>query len=77
MFRENQMVEEIILLKELQKNNIREQEVQKEFEKEDEQAWDNNKVVYIEAKIYISNNQKIQEQILQDNYELANIRHLG
>jgi len=27
MFRENQMVEEIILLKELQKNNIREQEV--------------------------------------------------
>ena len=71
------MVEEIILLKELQKNNIREQEVQKEFEKEDEQAWDNNKVVYIEAKIYISNNQKIQEQILQDNHELANIRHLG
>jgi len=27
MFRENQMVEEIILLEELQKNNTREQEV--------------------------------------------------
>jgi len=34
-------------------------------------------VVNIEAKIYIPNNWKIQEQILQDNYELANIRHLG
>ena len=32
------MVEEIILLEELQKNNTREQEVQKELEKEDEQV---------------------------------------
>ena len=71
------MVEEIILLEELQKNNTREQEVQKELEKEDEQVWEDNKVVNIEAKIYIPNNWKIQEQILQDNYELANIRHLG
>ena len=71
------MVEEIILLEELQKNNTREQEVQKELEKEDEQVQEDNKVVNIEAKIYIPNNWKIQEQILQDNYELANIRHLG
>ena len=34
MFRENQMVEETILLKEIQKNNTRKQEVQKKLEKE-------------------------------------------
>ena len=38
MFRENQMVEETILLEEIQKNNTKEQEVQKELEKEDGQA---------------------------------------
>jgi len=38
MFRENQMVEETILLKEIQKNNTKEQKVQKELEKEDGQA---------------------------------------
>ena len=59
MFRENQIIKETILLKEIQKNNIREQEVQKELKKEDSQAWEDNRVVYIERKIYISNNWKI------------------
>ena len=77
MFRESQMIEETILLEEIQKNNTKEQEVQKELEKEDGQAQEDNGVVYMKGKIYVPNNWKIQEQILQDNYELANIRHLG
>jgi len=64
MFRRNQIVEETILLEEIQRNNIREQEVQKELEEDNGQVWEDNKVVYMEGKIYISNNQKIQEQIL-------------
>ena len=64
MFRENQMVEETILLEEIQKNNTKEQEVQKELEKEDGQAQKDNGVVYMKEKIYVSNNWKIQEQIL-------------
>ena len=64
MFRENQMVEETILLKEIQKNNTKEQKVQKELEKEDGQAQKDNGVVYMKEKIYVSNNWKIQEQIL-------------
>ena len=64
MFRRNQIVKETILLKEIQRNNIREQEVQKELEEDNGQVWEDNKVVYMEGKIYISNNQKIQEQIL-------------
>ena len=74
IFRENQMVEETTLLEEIQKNNMKEQEVQKELEKGDSQAWKDNRVIYIEGKIYVPNNQNIQEQILQDNYELADIR---
>ena len=38
MFRGNQIIEEIILLEKIQKNNTREQEVQKELEKKDGQA---------------------------------------
>ena len=77
MFRENQIVEETILLEEIQKNNMKEQEVQKELEKDDSQAWKDNRVIYIKGKIYIPNNQKIQEQILQDNHKLVDIRQLG
>ena len=51
--------EKITLLKEIQKNNIREQKVLKELEKDDRQAQKNNRVVYIERRIYIANNQKI------------------
>ena len=59
IFRKNQLVKETILLKEIQKNNIKEQEVQKKLDKEDGQAWEDNRVVYIERKIYILNNWKI------------------
>ena len=58
MFRGNQMVKETILLEEIRNNNTREQEVQKELEKKDNQVWEDNRVVYIEGKIYIPNNQK-------------------
>ncbi len=40
-------------------------------------TWEDNRIVYIEGKIYVPNNWKIQEQILQENYELADVRYLG
>ena len=52
MFRENQIVEETTLLKEIQKNK-------KYKKKEDRQAWKDNGVVYIKGNIYIQNNWKI------------------
>ena len=39
IIRENQVVEEIILLKEIKRNRTTKQEVQKELEKDKEQAW--------------------------------------
>ena len=70
------MVKETILLDKIQRNNTREWEVQKELENEEVQAWKNNRVVYIERRIYVPNNQKIWEQILQENYKQADIEHL-
>ena len=53
------MVEETTLLKEIQQNNIKEQEVLKELEKEDRQSWGKNRIVYMNRRIYMPNNRKI------------------
>ena len=62
---------------EIRRNQTREQEVQKELKKNDGQTWKDNGTVYIEGRIYVLNNQKIREQILQENHKLADIGHLG
>ena len=69
------MVKETTLLEEIKINWTREQEVQKELEKNEGQAWEENGIVYMDGKIkiYISNNQKIQEQILQKNHDPADV----
>ena len=59
LIQRNQVVEETILLEEIQRNNIKEQEVLKKLEKDEEQVWENNGIVYVEGRICILNNQKI------------------
>ena len=59
IFKGNQIVEETILLDKIQRNNTREQEVQKKLERGEGQVWKDNRVVYIEERIYVPNNQKI------------------
>jgi len=66
-----------MLLKEIQKNNTREQEVIKALEKNDEQTWKEKRIVYVKGKIYVSNNRKIQEQILQENHDPTDIGYPG
>jgi len=51
--------------------------VLKKLEKDEGQAWKDNGIVYMEERIYMLNNQRIQEQILQENHDLADVRHLG
>ena len=58
------MVEETTLLEEIQQNDIKEQEVLKELEKEDRQSWEKNRIVYINRRIYMPNNRKIRKKIL-------------
>ena len=59
IFRENQVVEETTLLNKIQRNSIREQEVQKELDEDEGQAYENDGIVYMEGRIYIPNNWKI------------------
>jgi len=58
------VVEETTLLEEIWWNRTREHKLTKELDKQDRQAWEDNDIVYIDGRIYISNNKKIQEQIL-------------
>jgi len=58
------VVEETTLLEEIQQNDIKEQEVLKELEKEDRQSWEKNRIVYINRRIYMPNNRKIRKKIL-------------
>ena len=58
------MVEETTLLEEIWWNRTREYKVMKELDKQDGQAWEDNDIVYVDGRIYIPNNKKIQEQIL-------------
>jgi len=61
MLRRNSIIEKIELLKVIQQNGTKEQKVIQELRKEDEQAWEDNGIVYVDGRIYISNNKKIQE----------------
>ena len=56
LIQKNQVVEEIILLEGIWKNNTKEQEVVKELEKNNNQAWEEDGIVYVEEKIYVLNN---------------------
>ena len=46
------------------------------LKKEDGTAWEQDKIVYVEEKIYIPNNLKLKKQILWENYDRADIGHL-
>ena len=59
IFRKNQVVEKTTWLDEIRRNQTRKQKVQKKLEKDDGQAWENDSIIYIEERIYVSNNQKI------------------
>ena len=73
MIRRNQVVEETTILEEIRKNKTKEQEVYKELEKEDSQSYEENGIVYVDGRIYIPNNQKIRERILQENHKPVDI----
>jgi len=75
MIQRNQVVDETTILEEIRKNKTKEQEVCKELKKEDSQSYEENRIVYVDGRIYIPNNQKIRERILQENYEPVDIGH--
>jgi len=70
IIRKSQVIEETTLLDEIQRNKTKKQKIQRELEK-------NDGIVHIEGRIYISNNRKIQEQVLCKNHDLVDIGYPG
>ena len=65
------------ILKKIKRNTTREKEVVQALKKEDDLTQEEDRVVYIEEKIYVPNSKKIREDILKKNHNLVDIRHLG
>jgi len=63
------------ILEEIKRNNTREQEVVQALEKDDGLSWEQYGIMYMEGIIYILNNKKLKEKILQENYNLVDMGH--
>ena len=64
-------------LEEIWRNNTKEHEVEQELKKKNSLAWEQDKITYIDRQIYIPNNKKIREHILQENHDPVDIGHPG
>jgi len=64
-------------IKEIKRNNTREKEVVQALKKEDELTWEEDGVVYIEEKVYVPNNKKLREEILEENHNSVDVEYLG
>ena len=51
--------------------------VEQKLKKGDSLAWKQNKITYMNRWIYIINNRKLKEWILQENYNPADVGHPG
>ena len=71
------MIGENDKLKEIKRNTTREKEVVQALRKEDGLTWEEDRVVYIEGRVYVLNNRKIKEEILKENHDLADMGHPG
>ena len=65
------------IFKEIRKNTTREKEVVQALKKENGLTWEEDRVVYMEERIYVPNNKKIKKKILKENHDLVDVGHLG
>ena len=70
------ITEESDIVKKIWKNNIREKEITQALEKKDELAWEEDRMAYMEGRIYVPNNKKLREEILKEHHDSADIGHL-
>jgi len=68
MLKRNQTTDNLDLLEEIQRNNTKECKVEQELKKGDGLARKQDRITYLDRRIYIPNNRKIKEQILQENH---------
>ena len=77
MIKRKTTVEENNIFKEIRRNTIREKEVVQALKKKDGLTWEDNRVVYIEERVYILNTKKIWEEIPKENHESVDVGYPG
>ena len=77
IMKENKTREESKILKEIKRNTTRENEVVQALERRDGLTWEEDRVVYMEGRVYVPNNKKIKEEILKENHDLVDVGHPG
>ena len=77
VFDDRKVVEEMDIIKRIKKNGTRKKEVLQALQKEDRSAWEEDKVAYMEGRIYVPNNKDIKEEILKEHHSPADVGHLG
>ena len=71
------ITEESDIVKKIQRNNTREKEIVQALEKNNGLAWEEDRVAYMEERIYVPNNKELREGILKKHHDLADIGHPG
>ena len=71
------VTEEGDIIKKIQRNNTREKEVVQALERNNGLAWEEDKVAYIEGRIYVPNNEELREEILWEHHDPADVGHPG
>ena len=75
--KENKTREESEILKEIRRNTTRENEVVQALKRNDSLTWEEDRVVYMEGRVYVPNNKKIKEEILKENHDLVDVGYPG
>ena len=74
---ENKTREENEILKEIRRNATREKKVVQALERNDGITCKEDRLVYMEGRIYVPNNKKIKEEILKKNHDSVDMGHPG
>jgi len=69
--------DDLEMMKEIRRNGTKKQKVIQALEKNDGLSWEEDVIVYMKGRIYIPNNKKLKEKILQENYDSVDVGHPG
>ena len=69
--------EESNIVKRIRRNNTRKKKIVKVLERNNGMAWEEDRVAYMEERIYMPNNKELREEILKENHDPADIGHPG
>jgi len=77
MLRRTTTTNDLEIMKEIKRNNTKEWEVVQALEKNDGLSWEEDRIVYMKGRIYVPNNKKLKEKILQENHDSVDVGHPG